>query len=84
MSGALRIPTSWPATIMLWIALVATIGTAPGAVSNWSALTVRDTAILVAFMMSLPVLSRSGAGEAELHAHFHALQSLLDDWRVAG
>lgn len=39
--------TEHTATIMLWIAIVATIGTAPGALANWSALTLRDTAILL-------------------------------------
>jgi TetR/AcrR family transcriptional repressor of nem operon len=41
----------------------------------------RDTAILVSFMMSLPVLSRSGAAQTELDTHFDALASVLADWR---
>ena len=39
--------TEHTATIMLWIALVATLGTAPGAVSAWSALSLPDAAILL-------------------------------------
>lgn len=42
----------------------------------------RDTTILVSFMMSLPVLSRSGADTAELDTHFDALGALIDDWRI--
>ncbi|WP_112321686.1 DMT family transporter [Oceanibium sediminis] len=39
--------TQATATIMLWIALVATLGTAPGAVMNWTALTGGDVAVLL-------------------------------------
>lgn len=41
----------------------------------------RDVAILVAFMLSLPVIARSGASPAELGSQFAAIGSLLDDWR---
>ncbi len=41
----------------------------------------RDVAILVAFMLSLPVITRSGASPAELEGHFAAIEALLADWR---
>lgn len=41
----------------------------------------RDVAILLAFMLSLPVITRSGASPAELEGQFAAIEALLVDWR---
>jgi len=42
----------------------------------------RHAAILLSFVLSLPVITRSGADAAELEDQFAAARAMLTDWRV--
>lgn len=45
--------------------------------------TTHRTEMLVAFMMSLGVVARSGAARAELEGQLAAMRALVESWRVA-